>query len=827
MFSVSGFIRALRVIAVPALLLGACAPDSSPLGVLPATPVESMASGDGQTGRVGESLPVSPMVIVRDRFGNPVPDVEVQWQVAEGEGSVSPATGRTNDLGEATTDWTLGTKSGENAITASPGGLSASTITATALPGPPASVTKLSGDEQSQTVGASLADSLSVAVVDRYGNRITGATVSWAIESGGGTLEPTTSITDAAGEARANMVVGTTSGENAVAATVSALSTVPPARFTATGVPGPPADLSIAAGDAQSAPASSALPDSLAVQVTDQYGNLVPGATVAWAVTSGDGSVSPTSAETTDAGEARTRWVLGPSGGTNTATATISSLAPVTFTATAIATTFNMSVEGVHLNQGSQTRSGAIGGVSGRPGLLRVLLRANEPNSYSPPVLVRLYQGSTLMREELVSAPRSGVPVSADLEALDQTWNIHLPASEVAAGLSVEVLVDPMGTVPETSRSDNRYPAVSGTVSLDVLPLNPFRIVFIPIHATVHDRTGSITPANAETFLAATRQWIPTGSVLTSFRSTYTTDLDLSVGSNWSTLLSEIHAVSVAEGARDEYYHGIIGDFPDIAWGGMAYVPFSAGSGYRSGISYDRLPYASATIAHELGHNLGRWHAPCGNPAGVDSGYPYVGATLGSPGYDISGRALRAASSYRDFMSYCSPEWTSDYTFSALLQWRRNDPLGVPAAASRGDSSERADGLLVWGTVGAGGVTLNPSFAMTSVPRLPESAGPNQLRALADDGREIFSISFAAAAIADGGNPDERHFAYFVPTAASDRDRISTLELVTPVGSTVRHSAAFQGGAPVARPDARVERLAGDRLRVRWNADAYPMALVR
>jgi hypothetical protein len=75
------------------------------------------------------------------------------------------------------------------------------------------------------------------------------------------------------------------------------------------------------------------------------------------------------------------------------------------------------------------------------------------------------------------------------------------------------------------------------------------------------------------------------------------------------------------------------------------------------------------TLAHELGHALGREHADCGNPDGPDPSYPYRNATLGETyGYDFDLAKLLKPKAYRDVMSYCTPVWISDYTYSALFE---------------------------------------------------------------------------------------------------------------------------------------------------------------
>jgi adhesin/invasin len=93
-------------------------------------------------------------------------------------------------------------------------------------------------------------------------------------------------------------------------------------------------------GDSQSATAGTAVTTPPSVIVKDQFGNVVSGVSVTFAVGLGGGTVVPTTAITTDAGGiARvTSWTLGSTPGANTLTATSGSLSgsPVTFNATGL-----------------------------------------------------------------------------------------------------------------------------------------------------------------------------------------------------------------------------------------------------------------------------------------------------------------------------------------------------------------------------------------------------------------------------------------------------------------------------------------------------------
>jgi hypothetical protein len=95
-----------------------------------------------------------------------------------------------------------------------------------------------------------------------------------------------------------------------------------------------PATITISSGDGQTGTVSTALANPIVVVVEDEDGDVVAGATVTWAVASGDGTLSGVTGTTGSDGTAQVTWTLGPTAGTNTVTATVSGLTPVTFTAT-------------------------------------------------------------------------------------------------------------------------------------------------------------------------------------------------------------------------------------------------------------------------------------------------------------------------------------------------------------------------------------------------------------------------------------------------------------------------------------------------------------
>ncbi|HEY7614150.1 MAG TPA: plastocyanin/azurin family copper-binding protein [Gemmatimonadales bacterium] len=123
-------------------------PPEDPL-VVAATPT---ASGNGQTGPVGEAL-AEPLRVVITRASEPQSGVSVAWATTGG-GSLAPTSSVTGDDGIATSTWTLGATAGSQSATATVTDADGSPVTFTATaeddepPPPPA-------DETIQVLGPS------------------------------------------------------------------------------------------------------------------------------------------------------------------------------------------------------------------------------------------------------------------------------------------------------------------------------------------------------------------------------------------------------------------------------------------------------------------------------------------------------------------------------------------------------------------------------------------------------------------------------------------------------------------------------------------------
>lgn len=191
-----------------------------------------------------------------------------------------------------------------------------------------------SGNLQVGTVGLALADSLRV-MVTKDGTPLEGATVKWTTPDGG-TLSPSTMLSDTTGISVASWTLGTGSGVQTALASVGDAAGSPQ-DFLATALPDTPTTLvkPILSGDGQHGFSNRDLAQPLEVKVTDQFGNGVSGQNVGWSVT-GDATVSASTTATGTDGVAAVTVHLGTTTGPIAITASAAGLtgSPLNFTVT-------------------------------------------------------------------------------------------------------------------------------------------------------------------------------------------------------------------------------------------------------------------------------------------------------------------------------------------------------------------------------------------------------------------------------------------------------------------------------------------------------------
>jgi len=304
----------------------------SQLSVFGLMPAFAPVAGNNQTGPIGSLLPIPLQAGLVDPYtGNGINQagIPVTFTVSPAGGLFSPKQTQTDASGLATTNYTLPATPGVYTITAASSGYAGAIFTVTATAGSPGSVAIAAGNNQSGPVTTMLKTALKVKVKDAQGKGVAGVNVTFSDGSAGGMLLPATAITDSGGFASAAYTTGTKAGTVSITASVAGVS---PATFKETVLAGPPASMSIYAGNGQTVKAGKSASKQLQVLVADQYSNVVKGAQVTYGDGGAGGSFVPNPAITSAKGIAGSRYTAPAQIGTVTVTASSPGVANVQFT---------------------------------------------------------------------------------------------------------------------------------------------------------------------------------------------------------------------------------------------------------------------------------------------------------------------------------------------------------------------------------------------------------------------------------------------------------------------------------------------------------------
>jgi Big-like domain-containing protein len=222
------------------LLIGAlgCGSDLT----LPDQPVggETVAltklDGDAQVGTVGEALEKPLLVQVLTDREEPAVGRRVVFEISTdlAAGEVSPDTAVTNDAGQASAHWVLGTAPGPHVVTARLVDVEAEPLEfrADAKAAAPDTLRAMTPLAQPGRRQRDVPTPPVVRVVDRYGNPVPGTPVAWQVTSGEGQVSEPISTTDADGNTTVEWKLGNRVGIQKVTAAIGSV-TGSPVTFTA------------------------------------------------------------------------------------------------------------------------------------------------------------------------------------------------------------------------------------------------------------------------------------------------------------------------------------------------------------------------------------------------------------------------------------------------------------------------------------------------------------------------------------------------------------------------------------------------------------------
>jgi hypothetical protein len=167
---------------------------------------------------------------------------------------------------------------------------------------PPSALVIVSGGNQTGAAGTPLAQPIVAEVRATDGGGVAGHTVQFAVTAGGGSVAPTSAITDANGRASTTLTLGQTPGTNTISVTATGL---PPASVSATATHGAASQLAFVQQPTNTT-SQTLISPAVVVEVRDQFGNRVTsgiGATLDIALALSGGAASavlgPNTAATT------------------------------------------------------------------------------------------------------------------------------------------------------------------------------------------------------------------------------------------------------------------------------------------------------------------------------------------------------------------------------------------------------------------------------------------------------------------------------------------------------------------------------------------------
>lgn len=319
------------------------------------------------------------------------------------------------------------------------------------------------------------------------------------------------------------------------------------------------------------------------------------------------------------------------------------------------------------------------------------------PDGWTPrPMMARLYVTLPGGEEEafvdyLTLTGNPVVPESDSRESqLTESFFWRIEPEYVEPGMSyrVEVLEATDASDVPASSIGNVYPPEGDT---DLFIDSKRSVLKVALVGVRYDANGCVSDTSDitaegpradefEALRAGFEAWNAVETDQTQIATSISVDIDYEV-SGVPQLLGVVGQIRAqyAESVPDAFFYIVWDDCAPSPSGVLGIAPLGnenptpegADFRYASGLWNPRsngafIQESVNTAVHEVGHNQGAPHAPCGVGQDYDPNYPHAVASIGIRGLDPLDGQIYLPDQHTDFMSYCRPYWVSDY------RWRKS-----------------------------------------------------------------------------------------------------------------------------------------------------------
>ncbi len=287
----------------------------------------------------------------------------------------------------------------------------------------------------------------------------------------------------------------------------------------------------------------------------------------------------------------------------------------------------------------------------------------------------------------------TGVVADPSSEALlESSLNFDVPGDAIRPDARVSLTLHTGGSC--SGGGAHSYPAGNG-VALSPTDTGILKVVLVPIqyNADGSGRLPNLSEPQLQRYRDILLAIYPTRTVEVTVREPLATAVMLTASAGWPQLLEALREQRARDAAaNDVYYYGLVEPAANfVAYcrnscvAGLSYLVdnLSASRLVGLGVGFATGNIAGETLIHEIGHQHGRGHTPCGGGDGIDRNFPHADGGIGQWGLDIRTvpPRLQSPTSRKDLMGYCNPQWISDYTYAAVAT--RRTAISVPSASAR------------------------------------------------------------------------------------------------------------------------------------------------